>query len=108
MMADVLNRALYGGLIGSIGGQTSDTKNSIERGGIAEGQPDSTPVASVEAYGSGAGFLLLILLIGTAGIAVLAAGSLKNGRRKFLRNVSEMTGGLIGKKPREGEDNEHS
>ena len=108
MMADVLNRALYGGLIGSIGGQTSDTKNSVERGGITEGQPDSTPAASVEAYGSGAGFLLLILLIGMAGIAILAAGSLKNGRRKFLRNVSEMTGGLIGKKPREGEDKEHS
>ena len=108
MMADVLKRALYGGLIGSIGGQTSDTKNSVERGGITEGQPDSTPVASVEAYGSGAGFLLLILLIGTAGIAILGAGSLKDGRRKYLRNVREMTGGLIGKKPREGEDNEHS
>ena len=42
------------------------------------------------------------------GYGVLSAGSLGGGMRKAGRNLSEMTGGLIGKKPAPGEDHRHS
>lgn len=108
MMADVLSRVLYGGLVGSVGRSTSDMKNSEERGGITQGEPDPTVEGSAKAYAGGTGFLVAILLIGTAGIALLSAGSLKRGGHKFSRNMNEMTGGLIGKKPEDNEDPHHS
>ena len=56
----------------------------------------------------GFGFLGLILGIGVVGLAILSAGSWKAGRSKAARNLSEMTGGLIGSKPQRDEDPHHS
>lgn len=108
MMADVLNRALYGGIVGSAGRITSDVGSVPETtGGITMGEPD--PVTDDDAgVGSGFGFLGILLACGIVWIAILGAGSLRGGMRKAGRNISEMTGGLVGKKPNKDEDPEHS
>ena len=104
MMADVLDRALYGGIIGSAGRITTDVKSpQLEAGGVTRGEPD--PLANMESgIGSGVVFLLILLGLGVAGMAILSAGSMKRGVHKAGRNLREMTGGLIGKKPEDGED----
>lgn len=108
MMADVLKRALYGGILGSVGNRVSDVSNRPQASGsIVEGAPDA-PVASPEATWSGLGFLGMLLLFGVLLIAVLSAGSFKGGARKAARNLHEMTGGLIGQKPADGERPEKS
>ncbi len=108
MMADVLDRALYGGIIGSAGRITTDVKRPPnEAGGITQGEPD--PLADMDSgIGSGVVFLLILLGLGVAGMAILSAGSLKRGVHKAGRNLREMTGGLIGKKPEDDEDPRHS
>lgn len=109
MMADVLNRALYGGIVGSAGRVSSDVGSTPkETAGITMGEPDAVPGESGRALGSGGGFLVILFIVGIVGFAVLSAGSLKGGMRKAGRSISEMTGGLVGKKPSDGEDHEHS
>lgn len=109
MMADVLNRALYGGIVGSAGRVNSDVGTAPEAtAGITMGEPDATSDESGRALGSGGLFLIILLAVGIVGFAVLSAGSRKGGMRKAGRSISEMTGGLVGKKPANGEDHEHS
>lgn len=106
-MADVLNRALYGGVVGSVGRTRNDAGDARKAtGGITEGQPDVQ--AQDGGVASGGGFLLILLLIGILGFAILSAGSLRGGLHKAARGFSEMTGGLIGKKPKDEEDHQHS
>ena len=108
MMADVLNRSLYGGLLGSVGQFITDVQNpTAEAGGITQGEPDP-PMSMESGIGSGTLFMLILLGLGIGGIALLSAGSLKRGMHKAGRNMSEMTGGLVGKKPDNDEDPEHS
>ena len=112
MMAEVLDRALYGGLLGSAG-STSDVgvSGAEEPGGVTMGEPDLPAQQEVPAErGVGSGLLWVgaVLVIGLVGYGVLSAGSLRGGMRKAGRNLSEMTGGLIGSKPDHGEDHEHS
>lgn len=109
MMADVLNRALYGGVVGSAGRVTSDVgSTSQETNGITMGEDDPTQVEDQRGIGGGGVFLAVLLFVGIAGFAVLSSGSLKRGLHKAGRNVSEMTGGLLGKKPESEEDHKHS
>lgn len=106
-MADVLNRALYGGVVGSVGRISADTgMQQKATGNITEGVPDA-PQQNDSVFG-GFGFLMALLIIGILGFAILSAGSLKRGMHKAARGMHEMTGGLIGKKPEEGEDHQHS
>lgn len=112
MMADVLNRALYGGVVGSAGQAVSDVSGSRDQqGGVTMGATDA-PVQMAETANRGVGSGLLwvggILAVGLVGYGILSAGSLKGGMRKAGRNLSEMTGGLIGKEPEDGEEKEHS
>lgn len=109
MMADVLNRSLYGGLIGSVGKTSSDIGQSPQlTAGFTMGKPDQTAETLAPGIGKGIMFLIILLFVGIAGFAVLSAGSLKCGRHKAERAVSEMTGGLIGKEPDANEEHEHS
>ena len=101
MMADVLDRALNGGVIGGISQQTADIGASLQGVSVTSNHGSS-------GVGSGFGFLSTLLGIGIVGLAVLSAGSWKAGSRKASRHLSEMTGGVIGSKPRNGEDHEHS
>ena len=109
MMADVLDRALYGGVTGSVGRPISDV-NAQQKpsGGITQGEADPPAVSDATGTGSGIGFIAMVLGIGIVGLAILSAGSWKKGMHKASRNLSEMTGGLIGKKPEDREDHEHS
>lgn len=76
-MADVLNRALYGGVTGAAGkGKTSAKENT---GGW-----------------SGAGWLIVIALAGLFIYAFAASGNLKTAGQKMKRSFQEMTGGLLG------------
>lgn len=109
LMADVLNRALYGGIVGSAGRISSDVKSSPkETAGITMGAPDALVEDAEDGLGGGFGFLGVLLFVGIVGFAILSSGSLKRGAQKAGRNISEMTGGLVGKKPDENEKHEHS
>lgn len=108
MMADVLQRALYGGVVGSAGRVVSDVgQGSAEKGGITQGEADAV-VASSDGVGSGVIFLCALLLVGVVGFAVLSTGSWKRGMHKAGRSLREMTGGLIGGKQKDDEDSQHS
>ena len=108
MMADVLTRALYGGVIGSAGRVTSDAGHAQDqRGGITMGAPDNTPPQQ-EDTASGFSFIGVILFAGLVLFALLSGGFGRRGVHKAGRNLSEMTGGLIGAKPKDGEDPQHS
>ena len=110
LMADVLTRALYGGIVGSAGTAADVAPKSGVRGGVTQGEPD-VPInhaGSEKGTGSGMIFLIIVLMIGLAGYGVLSAGSARRGMHKAARGLSEMTGGLIGKKPQDGEEHEHS
>lgn len=111
MMADVIDRALYGGVLGSAGSVSDVGGNSSDEGGVTMGQPDYSPDASAgESRGISSGLLWAggVLVVGLLGYGVLSAGSLRGGARKASRAVSEMTGGLVGRRPQEGEAPEHS
>jgi len=105
-MAEVLDRALYGGVVGSAGQRVSDAGagSGEPSGGVTMGQPD-TPVQPAAERGTGSGLLMVgaVLVIGLIGWGILSAGSLRGGMRKAGRNLSEVTGGLIGTKPQDGE-----
>lgn len=111
MMADVLYRTLYGGVTGSAG-TVSDSRASAQNRASGDGITPGATDAPVPNGGDGSmtGILWVvgIFVIGIIVYGVLAAGSMKSGVRKAGRHLSEMTGGLIGKKPEEGEDPEHS
>jgi len=110
-MAEVLDRALYGGVVGSAGQRVSDAGagSGEPSGGVTMGQPD-TPVQPAAERGTGSGLLMVgaVLVIGLIGWGILSAGSLRGGMRKAGRSLSEMTGGLVGRKPEKGEEPEHS
>ncbi len=108
MMADVLNRAVYGSVVGSVGRITSDVRTQDQpSGGITQGEPD-VPIPQDSGAINGFGFLGIILLIVLVGFAILSAGSFKGGMQKAGRNLGEMTGGLLGRKPKSDENPEHS
>lgn len=110
MMADVLRRVLYGGVTGSAGRITADTGAATgDAGGITLGEPDA-PVDEADQRGAGSGmaFAAIILFAGLIGYAILSAGSAKSGMKKAARNLHEMTGGMIGRKPEKDEEPEHS
>lgn len=106
-MADVLNRALYGGVVGSVGRISSDAGAAPNATGpITEGVPDAA--VSADATASGMGFLVVLFLLIVGGLAFLSTGSIKRGAHKASREIHEMTGGLVGRKPEDGEDHQRS
>lgn len=109
LMADVLNRALYGGIVGSAGSVTSDVSvREKDGGGVTMGQADPVVEQKKGGLGYGMMFLIVLLAVSVGGIALISTGSFRQGMRKTGRNLHEMTGGLIGRKPEDGENPEHS
>ncbi|MBR3763316.1 MAG: stage II sporulation protein P [Clostridia bacterium] len=111
MMADVIDRALYGGVLGSAGSVSDVGGNSSDVGGVTMGQPDYAGDASAgESHGVGSGLLWTgaVLAAGLVGYGILSAGSLRGGMRKAGRSLSEMTGGMVGTPPEDGENPAHS
>ena len=109
LLADVFRRALYGGITGSAG-RTINYAVSPQNsgGGITMGETTPVITSVKETSESGLSFLIFLLFVVITGIAILSAGSLKRGTRKAARNLHEMTGGMIGKKPETGEEHDHS
>ena len=100
MMADVVTRALFGGVVGSAGRSDAGNAPGQSEAPITQGEPD--PVVQEEARGVGAGMIWLIG-IAVAGFIIFAfvsTGSSKGAANKIGRNMSEMTGGLFGKRPK--------
>ncbi len=107
MMADVIYRTMYGGVTGSAG--VSDVRGSSrdEAGGITQGEADAPMAESSDGAGSGILWVVGIAVIGAIVYGVVATGSAKGGVSKIGRNLHEMTGGLVGKKPEDHEDPHH-
>ena len=78
-MADVLNRALYGGVSGAAGKAKSTAKEN-------------------EGGWTGVGWLVVIGLSGLFLYAFAASGNLKTAGAKMKRSFQEMTGGLLGER----------
>lgn len=100
MMADVIDRALYGGVTGSAG--VSDTRGSAsdtQEGGITMGATDAPAASDAAASGKGIIWLVVLLVIGLLVFGIVSTGSLKGGLHKAGRHLNEMTGGLVGEKP---------
>lgn len=106
MMADVIYRTMYGGVTGSAG--TTDVRDSAARGGITQGEPDAPAAQSNEGAGKGILWIVGIAVAAVIIFGIVSTGSMKGGMRKVGRNLGEMTGGLVGKKPRDDEDHNHS
>ena len=110
MVADVLYRTLYGGVTGSAG-TVSDTRASGQTrsgDGLTPGATDAPTQGTGDGSAAGVMWVAGLFIVGIIVYGVIAAGSMKSGIRKAGRHLSEMTGGLIGKKPRDGEDPSHS
>ena len=108
MMADVIYRTMYGGVTGSAG--TSDVRSSSreQAGGITQGEEDTPVAESSKGAGSGILWVVGIAVVGAIAYGIVATGSVKGGMKKAGRNLHEMTGGLVGKKPDDGEEPPHS
>ncbi len=97
MMADVLDKTLYGQVSGAAkdgaaGGTGTGTGAGAQTGGAKR---------SNEGTSSGVIWMLVIAGIAILAFAFLATGTGKGMREKIMRNTSEITGGLVGKKPDE-------
>ena len=93
MMAKVVSNTLYGPQTGS----ASAEKN-------AKGTSDKQKAAAKDDKGVSGGVLFLIVAV-VAGVLIFALAQTGGGKamgEKIGRNVSEMTGGLFGKKPKDG------
>ena len=107
MMADVINRTMYGGVTGSAG--ASDARGASDaKGGITMGEPDSPEAENSKGAGKGILWVVGIAVAGVIVFGLVSTASVKGGMHKTARNLSEMTGGLIGKKPADDEDHNHS
>ena len=84
MFADVIDKTLYGQTTGS-------AKN-------APGDGASGARSSNAGSGTGIIWMLVIGAVGVLAFAFLATGSGKAMREKLMRNASEVTGGLFGRK----------
>ncbi len=106
MMGDVIFRTMYGGITGAAGVSDAQNKKSDDR--ITPGATDTPVSESNEGAGSGVAWVVGILVVGVIAFAVASTGTFRGGMRKAGRHMSEMTGGLVGKKPDDHEKPPHS
>ena len=90
MMAQVMSTALYGTQTGS----AASEKNSSHQ---------DAAVQSSKGVSGGMIFLVLSVIAGVIIFLLAQTGGGKAMKAKFTRNVSELTGGLFGKKPEDSE-----
>ena len=98
LMANVINKTLYGGVTGAAG-SASDVGPSNNNS--AANNQDTGTAAQNNNAGAGSGILWVVgvFVAGLVIFALIATGSKQGTVDKLKRNVSEMTGGLFGKKP---------
>lgn len=88
-LADVIYRTLYGGITGAAGGSDVRSGDAV--------QPEK---ASDNGSGKGILWILVAAGVGIGAFALVSTGSAGGAVEKIKRSASEMTGGLIGKKPK--------
>jgi stage II sporulation protein P len=96
-MAEVLYKALYGGVSGAAG-----SASDVGAGNNAQadqGTPNTPSTESDTGAGSGILWVVGVFVAGLIIFALIATGSKQGAMQKLKRNASEMTGGLFGKKP---------
>lgn len=105
LLAHVTSRALYGGMVGSAGASDAGSGAKAQSGGVTQGATDA-PTAVEDASGAGTGAMWVagVFVVGVIVFAVVSTGSARGAAKKVGRNISEMTGGLIGKKPGDDEN----
>lgn len=93
-MSEVIYKAMFGGITGSAGSSDVSPRASA----ATETEQPQKP-ASEDNTGSGwIVWLIIALIAGLALFAFLSTGG-KGGMNQFKRSFSEMTGGLLGRKP---------
>ena len=90
MMAQVMSTALYGTQTGSAASEKSSSNQDAA-------------VQSNKGVSGGMIFLVLSVIAGVIIFLLAQTGGGKAMKTKFTRNVSELTGGLFGKKPEDSE-----
>ena len=90
VMADVVSTTLYGEQTGAARGAESSGEQSADKAQSKEKNKGSV---------SGMALLVGLAVAGVIVFALLQTGSAKGAGQKIGRNLSEMTGGLLGKKP---------
>lgn len=90
MMAQVMSTALYGTQTGSAASEKSSSNQDAA-------------VQSSKGISGGMIFLVLSVIAGVIIFLLAQTGGGKAMKTKFTRNVSELTGGLFGKKPEDSE-----
>lgn len=96
-MSEVAYKALFGGVTGSAGNSDVGRTDKTEPRATAEA------VKGADQDNTGAGWvvwLVVALVVGLGIFAFLSTGG-KGGGAKFGRSIREMTGGLVGKKPKD-------
>lgn len=107
LMADVLHTVLFG-----TGGSGAATQSPSQSGQGAEAQGENvtgTPQGAQQEDGgsgvaTGIAWIVGIAVLGAIAFAVISSGSLKAVPERLKRFSSELTGGVVGKKPEDGED----
>lgn len=107
LMADVLHTVLFG-----TGGSGAATQNPSQSGQGDEAQGENvtgTPQGAQQEDGgsgvaTGIAWIVGIAVLGAIAFAVISSGSLKAVPERLKRFSSELTGGVVGKKPEDGED----
>lgn len=107
LMADVLHTVLFG-----TGGSGAATQNPSQSGQGDEAQGENvtgTPQGAQQEDGgsgvaTGIAWIVGIAVLGAIAFAVISSGSLKAVPARLKRFSSELTGGVVGNKPEEGED----
>lgn len=107
LMADVLHTVLFG-----TGGSGAATQNPSQSGQGDEAQGENvtgTPQGAQQEDGgsgvaTGIAWIVGIAVLGAIAFAVISSGSLKGVPERLKRFSSELTGGVVGNKPEEGED----
>ena len=96
-IANVIYKALYGGVTGAAGAASDVGPNN----NAAANNQDSNAPSTEDNEGAGSGILWVVgvFVAGLVIFALIATGSKQGTVNKLKRNVSEMTGGLFGKKP---------
>ncbi len=95
-MSEVVYKAMYGGITGSAGASDVSSARS------SEAEPDEKAASNDNSGASWGIWLIIALVIGLGIFALLSTGGNGAGS-KWKRSISEMTGGLIGKKPPKGD-----
>ena len=107
LMADVLHTVLFGA---SGSGAATQSPSQSGQGDEAQGENvTGTPQGAQQEDGgsgvaTGIAWIVGIAVLGAIAFAVISSGSLKAVPERLKRFGSELTGGVVGKKPEDGED----